>query len=112
MTATGRLLRGRAVGVGGDACVRAMMLVDAGVDVLSWTPRTRTTGWCSTWWAKLKSEVGDWLGGGGNVATRPAAAALVDAGADAVKVGVGPGPICTDEGGGWWALQITAILKL
>ncbi|EUA52773.1 IMP dehydrogenase / GMP reductase domain protein [Mycobacterium xenopi 3993] len=45
---------------------------------------------------KLKAEVGEKVEVvGGNVATRAAAAALVEAGADAVKVGVGPGSICT-----------------
>ena len=49
---------------------------------------------------------------GGNVATRAAAAALVEAGADAVKVGVGPGSICTTRVvAGVGAPQITAILE-
>ena len=62
---------------------------------------------------KLKLEVGDRVEViGGNVATRSAAAALVDAGADAVKVGVGPGSICTTRVvAGVGAPQITAILE-
>jgi len=62
---------------------------------------------------KLKAEVGERVEViGGNVATRAAAAALVAAGADAVKVGVGPGSICTTRVvAGVGAPQITAILE-
>jgi IMP dehydrogenase len=62
---------------------------------------------------RLKAAVGDRVEVvGGNVATRAAAAALVDAGADAVKVGVGPGSICTTRVvAGVGAPQITAILE-
>jgi IMP dehydrogenase len=62
---------------------------------------------------KLKAEVGEKVEViGGNVATRSAAAALVDAGADGVKVGVGPGSICTTRVvAGVGAPQITAILE-
>lgn len=92
----GRLLVGAAVGVGGDAWVRAMMLVDAGVDVLVVDTAHAHNRLVLDMVGKLKSEVGDRVEVvGGNVATRSAAAALVDAGADAVKVGVGPGSICT-----------------
>jgi IMP dehydrogenase len=92
----GRLLVGAAVGVGGDAWVRAMMLVDAGVDVLIVDTAHAHNRLVLDMVGKLKVEVGDRVEViGGNVATRSAAAALVDAGADAVKVGVGPGSICT-----------------
>jgi len=62
---------------------------------------------------KIKAEVGHLVEiVGGNVATRSAAAALVEAGADAVKVGVGPGSICTTRVvAGVGAPQITAILE-
>jgi len=62
---------------------------------------------------KLKAEAGDRVEViGGNVATRSAAVALVAAGADAVKVGVGPGSICTTRVvAGVGAPQITAILE-
>jgi IMP dehydrogenase len=62
---------------------------------------------------KLKAEAGEKVEViGGNVATRGGAAALVDAGADAVKVGVGPGSICTTRVvAGVGAPQITAILE-
>src|ERR1700760_4232891 len=92
----GRLLVGAAVGVGGDAWVRAMMLVDAGVDVLIVDTAHAHNRLVLDMVGKLKAEIGERVEViGGNVATRAAAAALVDAGADAVKVGVGPGSICT-----------------
>ena len=109
----GRLLVGAAVGVGGDAWVRAMMLVDAGVDVLVVDTAHAHNRLVLDMVGKLKAEVGDRVEViGGNVATRSAAAALVDAGADAVKVGVGPGSICTTRVvAGVGAPQITAILE-
>uniref|UniRef100_UPI003873CD52 Inosine-5'-monophosphate dehydrogenase n=1 Tax=Mycobacterium tuberculosis TaxID=1773 RepID=UPI003873CD52 len=110
---SGGLLVGAAVGVGGDAWVRAMMLVDAGVDVLVVDTAHAHNRLVLDMVGKLKSEVGDRVEVvGGNVATRSAAAALVDAGADAVKVGVGPGSICTTRVvAGVGAPQITAILE-
>ncbi|MGB9306125.1 MAG: IMP dehydrogenase [Mycobacterium sp.] len=109
----GRLLVGAAVGVGGDAWVRAMMLVDAGADVLIVDTAHAHNRLVLDMVSKLKLEVGDRVEViGGNVATRSAAAALVDAGADAVKVGVGPGSICTTRVvAGVGAPQITAILE-
>jgi IMP dehydrogenase len=109
----GRLLVGAAVGVGGDARERAMTLVDAGVDVLVVdTAHAHNRGvldmvsWVKTMAAGRVDVIG------GNVATRAAAAALVEAGADAVKVGVGPGSICTTRVvAGVGAPQITAILE-
>jgi IMP dehydrogenase len=109
----GRLLVGAAVGVGGDAWVRAMMLVDAGVDVLIVDTAHAHNRLVLEMVGKLKAEAGDRVEViGGNVATRSAAAALVAAGADAVKVGVGPGSICTTRVvAGVGAPQITAILE-
>ena len=109
----GRLLVGAAVGVGGDAWVRAMMLVDAGVDVLIVDTAHAHNRLVLDMVGKLKAEVGERVEViGGNVATRSAAAALVEAGADAVKVGVGPGSICTTRVvAGVGAPQITAILE-
>ena len=109
----GRLLVGAAVGIGADAWTRAMTLADAGADVLIVDTATPTTGRCWTWSAGSNAS---WVERvdviGGNVATRAAAAALVEAGADAVKVGVGPGSICTTRVvAGVGAPQITAILE-
>src|ERR1700741_3063846 len=113
----GRLLVGAAVGIGDDAWVRAMTLVDAGVDVLIVDTAHAHNRLVLDMVGKLKAEVGDRVEViGGNVATRGAAAALLrargDAGADAVKVGVGPGSICTTRVvAGVGAPQITAILE-
>ncbi len=109
----GRLLVGAAVGVGDDSWVRAMALVDAGVDVLIVDTAHAHNRRVLDMVGKLKAEVGERVDVvGGNVATRAAAAALVDAGADAVKVGVGPGSICTTRVvAGVGAPQITAILE-
>ena len=109
----GRLLVGAAVGVGEDAWDRAMALVDAGVDVLIVDTAHAHNRRVLDMVGKLKGEVGERVEVvGGNVATRSAAAALVEAGADAVKVGVGPGSICTTRVvAGVGAPQITAILE-
>ncbi|MCG5431760.1 IMP dehydrogenase [Mycobacterium sp. MYCO198283] len=109
----GRLLVGAAVGVGEDAWARAMGLVDAGVDVLVVDTAHAHNRLVLEMVGKLKAEVGHRVDVvGGNVATRSGAAALVEAGADAVKVGVGPGSICTTRVvAGVGAPQITAILE-
>ncbi|HUO41228.1 MAG TPA: IMP dehydrogenase [Mycobacterium sp.] len=109
----GRLLVGAAVGVGDDAWLRAMTLVEAGVDVLVVDTAHAHNRNVLEMVSKLKAQVGDRVEVvGGNVATRSGAAALVDAGADAVKVGVGPGSICTTRVvAGVGAPQITAILE-
>ncbi len=92
----GRLLVGAAIGIGEDAKQRAQSLVDAGVDVLVVDTAHGHSRAVLEMVARLKAEVGDAIDiVGGNVATRAGAQALVDAGADAVKVGVGPGSICT-----------------
>ena len=109
----GRLLVGAAVGVGDDAWDRAMALVEAGVDVLVVDTVHAHNRLVLDMVGKLKAEIGHRVEVvGGNVATRSAAAALVEAGADAVKVGVGPGSICTTRVvAGVGAPQITAILE-
>ncbi len=109
----GRLLVGAAVGVGPDAWSRAMGLVDAGVDVLIVDTAHGHQVQVLEMVAKAKAEVGDRVQVvGGNIATRAGALALVEAGADAVKVGVGPGSICTTRVvAGVGAPQITAILE-
>ncbi|OAK51089.1 IMP dehydrogenase [Rhodococcus sp. Eu-32] len=109
----GRLLVGAAVGVGQDAWARSMALADAGVDVLIVDTAHGHNSGVLEMVSKLKSEVGERVQVvGGNVATRAGALALVEAGADAVKVGVGPGSICTTRVvAGVGAPQITAILE-
>jgi IMP dehydrogenase len=112
--ADGRLLVGAAIGYFGDAWERATTLVEAGVDVL--VPDVANGH------ARLMLEMIERLKKdpatrhvqviGGNVATRAGAQALVDAGADAVKVGVGPGSICTTRVvAGVGVPQVTAIYE-
>ncbi|MET4048734.1 IMP dehydrogenase [Rhodococcus sp. 1163] len=109
----GRLLVGAAVGVGQDAWARSMALSDAGVDVLIVDTAHGHNSQVLEMVSKLKAEVGERVQiVGGNIATRAGALALVEAGADAVKVGVGPGSICTTRVvAGVGAPQITAILE-
>jgi IMP dehydrogenase len=92
--ADGRLVVGGAVGVGDDGYKRAMALIDTGADlVVVDTAHGHSRAVLETV-ARLKRETAVQVVGG-NIATRAGAQALVDAGADAVKVGVGPGSICT-----------------
>ena len=107
----GRLVCGAAVGVGDDAYKRAMTLVEAGVDVLMVDTAHGHSRGVIDMVAGLKKELGDAVDVvGGNVATQAGAQALVDAGADGVKVGVGPGSICTTRVvAGVGVPQITAI---
>jgi IMP dehydrogenase len=109
----GRLVVAAAVGVGEEAYARAMTLVEAGVDVLMVDTAHGHSRRVLEMVAKLRAEVGDSVDVvGGNVATRTGAQALVEAGADAVKVGVGPGSICTTRVvAGVGAPQITAIYE-
>lgn len=93
----GRLMVGAAVGVGDDAWKRAGALLDAGVDVLV---VDTAHGHSSAVLDMIKRIKGDKAFAhidviGGNIATQSGAQALIDAGADAIKVGVGPGSICT-----------------
>lgn len=105
----GRLRVGAAVGVGPDALERAAALVDAGADVLVVdTAHGHSRGVVDVV-ARIKGARDvDVIAG--NVATGEAAEALADAGADAVKVGVGPGSICTTRVvAGVGVPQVTAI---
>ncbi|WP_153396731.1 IMP dehydrogenase [Ornithinicoccus halotolerans] len=109
---SGRLRVGAAVGFFGDAWERAMALVEAGVDVLVVDTANGHARGVTDMIGKLKADSAtahvDVIGG--NVATRAGAQALVDAGADAVKVGVGPGSICTTRVvAGVGVPQVTAI---
>src|SRR5512146_2880373 len=92
--AEGRLVVGAAVGVGEDAKRRAQALADAGADFLVVDTSHGHAQAVLDMVAEGKANVTvDVIGG--NVATRAGAQALIDAGSDAVKVGVGPGSICT-----------------
>lgn len=91
----GRLRAGAAVGVTPDILDRVALLVKAGVDVISIdTAHGHSKGVIDTC-KKVKKEFPDLEVIVGNIATGEAAVALADAGADAIKVGVGPGSICT-----------------
>jgi IMP dehydrogenase len=108
--ARGRLLAGAAVGVGPDGITRARALVEAGADVIVVdTAHGHSKGVIETVWA-LRDAHPDIALVAGNVATAEATEALVAAGADAVKVGVGPGSICTTRVvAGVGMPQLTAI---
>ena len=91
----GRLLVGAAVGVAGDAFERAQALIEAGVDFIVVDTAHGHSRLVGDMVAKIKSNSSGVDVIGGNIATGAAALALVEAGADAVKVGIGPGSICT-----------------
>ena len=90
-----------------------MALVDAGVDALVVDTAHGHSRACSTWSSGSRtSRRGHVDVIGGNIATRAGAQALVEAGADGVKVGVGPGSICTTRVvAGVGVPQVTAIYE-
>jgi len=108
----GRLRVGAAVGVGPDALERAQGLAAAGVDVLV----VDTAHGHSQGVVEMVRKVKDAIAVevvAGNIATAEAAQALVDAGADALKAGVGPGSICTTRVvAGVGVPQITAVYDI
>ncbi|MGI8531865.1 MAG: IMP dehydrogenase [Geodermatophilaceae bacterium] len=107
--ADGRLMVGAAVGVGEDGYKRSRTLVEAGVDVLMVDTAHGHSRAVLDMVGRLKQDTGVQVVGG-NVATRAGAQALVDAGADGIKVGVGPGSICTTRVvAGVGVPQVTAI---
>jgi IMP dehydrogenase len=108
----GRLRAGAAVGVTADVKDRVEALVKAGVDVVSIdTAHGHTKGVIETC-KIIKSAFPDLELIVGNIATGEAATALADAGADAVKVGVGPGSICTTRViAGVGMPQLSAIME-
>ncbi|MCX2971000.1 MULTISPECIES: IMP dehydrogenase [Streptomyces] len=110
--AEGRLIVGGAVGVAGDAYDRAQALIEAGVDFVVVDIAHGHSRLVGDMIAKIKSNHTGVDVVGGNVATREGAQALVDAGADGVKVGVGPGSICTTRVvAGIGVPQVTAIYE-
>jgi len=109
--AVGRLVVGAAVGVGEDAKRRAQALIDAGVDFLIVDTAHGHQQGVLDMVRQVKANT-DLEVIGGNVATRAGAQALIDAGVDGVKVGVGPGSICTTRVvAGVGVPQITAIYE-
>ncbi|WP_159501872.1 IMP dehydrogenase [Microbacterium sp. 18062] len=110
----GRLRVGAAIGFFGDAWERAQALRDAGVDVLVVDTANGQSAGVIDMVRRIKADGSfahiDVIGG--NIATREGAQALIDAGVDAVKVGVGPGSICTTRiVAGVGVPQITAIYE-
>jgi IMP dehydrogenase len=91
----GRLRVGAAVGVGSDLFERAAALVKSGVDLLVVDTAHGHAKKVLDSVKNLREAYPEMTIIGGNIATAAAADALIDAGADAVKVGVGPGSICT-----------------
>jgi len=106
----GRLRVGAAVGVGRDREERVEVLVKAGVDVIAVdTAHGHSRGVIETV-REIKRSYPQLSLIGGNIATGEAARALIEAGVDAVKVGVGPGSICTTRMvSGCGVPQLTAI---
>ena len=110
---SGRLLAAAGIGTGEDAWTRAGNLVDAGVDVLIVDTAHAHNRGVLDMVSRVKKEFGDRVDiVGGNLATREAAQAMIEAGADGIKVGIGPGSICTTRVvAGVGAPQITAIME-
>jgi IMP dehydrogenase len=108
--AKGRLRVGAAVGVGADALERAAALVEAGVDLLVVDTAHGHSSSVLRMVERIKgTHQVDVMAG--NIATGAAAEALIASGADAVKVGVGPGSICTTRVvAGVGVPQVTAVL--
>jgi len=107
----GRLRVAAAVGVGADGMSRAMALIEAECDVIVVdTAHGHSKGVIDAV-RRIKKESNYTQVVGGNVATADGAKALIDAGADAVKVGIGPGSICTTRiVAGVGVPQLTAIM--
>jgi IMP dehydrogenase len=109
----GRLRVGAAVGVGVDAHERAQALIAAGVDVLVVDTAHGHSLGVVDMVARIASLSGEFEVIAGNIATAEAAEALIDAGADGVKAGIGPGSICTTRVvAGVGVPQITAIFDV
>ena len=106
------LIVGAAVGVGDDGYLRAKALIEVGADVVVVDTAHGHHKAVLEAIERIKREHPDQEVIGGNVATRAGAQALINAGADAVKVGVGPGSICTTRVvAGVGVPQITAIME-
>ena len=109
----GQLMVGAALGTGTDTLERAKALVEAGVDIFVVDSAHGHTKNVIDTIKKIKQEYKNIDVIGGNVATPEGALALKEAGADAVKVGMGPGSICTTRIiAGIGVPQITAIMTI
>ncbi|HLR48897.1 MAG TPA: IMP dehydrogenase, partial [Corynebacterium sp.] len=110
---SGRLLVAAGIGTGEESYERAGLLVDAGVDVLVVDSAHAHNNRVLEMVSRVQKDFGSKIDVvGGNLATRSAAKAMIDAGADAIKVGIGPGSICTTRVvAGVGAPQITAIME-
>jgi IMP dehydrogenase len=110
--ALGRLRVGAAVGVGEDTLERVDCLLQAGVDVIVVDTAHGHSVYVLRMIQKIKTRFPDLQVIGGNVATGEGTKALIEAGVDAVKVGVGPGSICTTRVvAGVGVPQLTAVMK-
>jgi IMP dehydrogenase len=109
----GRLRVAAAVGVGPDSVIRAELLVKAGVDAICVDTAHGHTRNVIDALKRYRASFGTSIDIiAGNVATADGTAALVDAGADGVKVGIGPGSICTTRiVAGVGVPQLTAIME-
>ena len=108
----GRLLCAAAIGVTGDVLDRAGALIDAGVDVLVLDSAHGHSANIMRCVGLVKEKFPDIQLIAGNVATAEATEALIKAGADCVKVGIGPGSICTTRVvAGIGVPQISAVLQ-
>jgi IMP dehydrogenase len=109
----GRLRVGAAVGVGVDAYERAQALIAAGADVLVVDTAHGHSRGVIDMVARIAGLSGEFEVIAGNIATAEAAEALIDAGADGVKAGIGPGSICTTRVvAGVGVPQVTAIFDV
>ena len=109
--AQGRLRVAAASTVGDDGFARSQALVDAGVDLIVVDTAHGHSEHVANAVSRIKSVSNEIQVMAGNVATADGAKSLIDAGADAVKVGIGPGSICTTRVvAGVGVPQLTAIL--
>lgn len=107
----GRLLAAAAVGVGEDGMARAKALIEAGADAVVVDTAHGHSKRVMEAVAAIKALQTDAVVLAGNVATAEAVKALIDAGADGIKVGIGPGSICTTRiVAGVGVPQLTAIM--
>ena len=111
LDALGRLRCGAAIGVGDDGMERANALIDSGVDVLVVDTAHGHSRGVMDQVTKVKQLSNDVSVVAGNIATAEAARALIGAGADCIKVGIGPGSICTTRVvAGIGMPQLTAVM--